>query len=67
MLQGMEKGIHSGGMKGLPYFLSIAFPESRIFTIDLTSLDGEHRWEVLPKKATVINLYPKESVITLHC
>ena len=58
MLEGLEKGIHGGRVEGLPYFLSIAFPGSRIIAIDLTGLDGEHRWKMLPKETAVIDLYP---------
>ena len=67
VLEGLEKRVNSRGMKGLPYFLSIAIPGSRIFAVDLTSLDGEHRWEMLPKETTVIDFHPQEAVITFHC
>ena len=58
MLQGLEKGKHGGGMESLPYFLSIAFPGSRIFAIDFAGLDGKHRWKMFPKEAAVVNLHP---------
>ena len=67
VLEGLEKRVSSRGMKTLPYFLGIPLSGSRIFAVDFAGLDGKHRWKVLPKEAAVINLYPQEAVITVHC
>ena len=67
VLEGLEKRVNSRGMKSLPYFLGIPFSGSRIVAVDLAGLDGKHRWKVLPKKAAVINLYPQEAMVTVHC
>ena len=66
VLEGLKKRVNSGRMKSFPDFLSIALPGSRIFAVDLTSLDGKHRWEMLPKETAVINFYPQEAMITVH-